>query len=64
MLEEDEPVVVFDVAVHRVKKAPGLLPRSPHMLEAHLDCALERIGSDADTPSDDDHEAALYGPGS
>ena len=55
MLEEDEPVVVFDVAMDRVEEAPGFLSRPPHVLETHLDRTLEGIGSDTDTSGDDDH---------
>ena len=62
LLEEDQAVVVFDVAMDRVQQAPRFLPRPPHMLETHLDRTLQGIGSDADASSDDDHEAALYGP--
>ena len=64
MLEKDEPVLVFDVMVHRVKEASRLLPRPPHVLETHLDRTVECIGSDTDASGDDDHEAALYGPAS
>ena len=59
LLEEDEAVLVLDVAVHRVQKTTGLLPRAPNVFEADLYGAFERIGSNGDASGDDDHDGTV-----
>jgi catechol 2,3-dioxygenase-like lactoylglutathione lyase family enzyme len=49
----------FDIAMHRVKQAPGLLSRSADVRQAELEHPIDAVGSGFDAAGDDEHGRTL-----
>ena len=60
VFEEDEPIRVFDVVMHRVQEAARFQPGPAHVLEAESQCLLQRFRASSHTARDDDHAVVLH----
>jgi hypothetical protein len=54
-LEKHHPLPILCIDVNRVVQASGFEPRTPHVLQAQLEHALEAVGTGLDAAGDDDH---------